>query len=207
MIPELSPVTRETSHSPAHSAPAGRGGVLDMLRFAAALLIVLYHYGAEAPVTLVTLHPVFGRGYLATDFFLILSGFVLGRAYGAQILSGRVGLFDFIKKRLTRLWPAQLVVLAVMSVAVILAELAGDHPGHPGNFTPLALLMQTFMVQAWGLPGGGGWNLPSWSLSALLVCYAAFPFLWRAFARIKSPVAALLKPPHRSAPSPDRARA
>ena len=162
-----------------------------MLRFAAALLIVLYHYGAEAPVTLVILHPVFGRGYLATDFFLILSGFVLGRAYGAQVLSGRVGLFDFLRKRLTRLWPAQLIVLAVMSVAVILAELAGDHPGHPGNFTPLGLLMQTFMVQAWGLPGGGGWNLPSWSLSALLVCYAIFPLAWRWISRVTSPSALL----------------
>ena len=55
-------MTREVSHSAAHSAPAGRGGALDGLRFAAALLIVLYHNGAEAPVVLADLHPVFGRG-------------------------------------------------------------------------------------------------------------------------------------------------
>lgn len=184
-------MTRDLSHSVAHSGEAGRGGALDALRLAAALLIVLYHYGAEAPVVLADLHPVFGRGYLATDFFLILSGFVLGRAYGGQILSGRVSLMGFVKKRLTRLWPAQLIVLAVMGVIVLAAEMAGDRPVHPANFTPLALLMQAFMVQAWGVAGGGGWNHPSWSLSALLVCYAAFPLLWRWVSRLTSPAALL----------------
>lgn len=184
-------MTRDLSHSLARSAPAGRGGALDALRFAAALLIVLYHYGAEAPLTLTDLHPVFGRGYLATDFFLILSGLVLGRAYGGQILAGRVTLAGFLKKRLTRLWPAQLIVLAVMGLIVLAAELAGDRPVHPGNFTPLAMLMQAFMVQAWGAPGGGGWNHPSWSLSALLVCYAAFPLIWRGVSRLTRPATLL----------------
>ncbi|MBI5941116.1 MAG: acyltransferase [Caulobacterales bacterium] len=184
-------MTRDSSHSVAHSGESGRGGALDALRFAAALLIVLYHFGAEAPVVLADLHPVFGRGYLATDFFLILSGFVLGRAYGGQILSGRVSLFGFVMKRLTRLWPAQLIVLAVMGLVVLVAKMAGDQPVHPANFTPLAFLMQALMVQAWGVAGGAGWNHPSWSLSALLVCYAAFPLIWRRVSRLTSPAALL----------------
>lgn len=184
-------MTRDLSQSLAHSAPAGRGGALDALRFAAALLIVLYHYGAEAPVTLASLHPVFDRGYLATDFFLILSGFVLGRAYGGQVLSGRIGLVAFLKKRLTRIWPAQLVVLAALAAVVVAAEVIGVQPGHRENFTPGALLMQALMVQAWGVPGGIGWNQPSWSLSALVVCYAAFPVAWRWVSRLTSPSALL----------------
>lgn len=184
-------MTRDLSHSLARSGEQGRGGALDALRFVAALLIVLYHYGSEAPVELTNLHPVFGRGYLATDFFLILSGFVLGRAYGGQVLSGGIGMVAFLKKRLTRLWPAQLTVLAAMLVVVIGAEFAGDHPGHPDNFRPLGLVMQALMIQAWGLPGGGGWNHPSWSLSALIVCYAAFPLAWRWISRMSSPAALL----------------
>ncbi|MFA7263299.1 MAG: acyltransferase [Caulobacter sp.] len=175
----------------AHSAPASRGGALDALRFAAALLIVLYHYGAQAPVTLASLHPVFDRGYLATDFFLILSGFVLGRAYGGQVLSGRIGLVGFMKKRLTRIWPAQLIVLAALAAIVMVAEAIGVQPTNRENFTPGALLMQALMVQAWGLPGGIGWNQPSWSLSALVVCYAAFPVAWRWVSRMTSPSALL----------------
>ncbi|MFZ5669357.1 MAG: acyltransferase family protein [Pseudomonadota bacterium] len=167
--------------------PTGRGGALDALRLVAALLIVLYHYGMEAPTALPTLHPVFARGYLATDFFLILSGFVLGRAYGGQVLGGQVDLAGFLRRRLTRIWPGQLVVLAGLAACVALAAGLGVAPGHPENFTPRALLMQAFLIQAWGIEGGGGWNHQSWSLSALVVCYAAFPAAWRWIGRNASP--------------------
>src|SRR5215217_3293570 len=153
------------SHSVSTPVPEGRGGALDALRFVAALLIVVYHFGGDAPVALDTLHPVFDRGYLATDFFLILSGFVLGRAYGAQVLSGRTGLGGFLKKRVA--------------------------PRNPEHYTPLAMAMQALLVQAWGLPGGGGWNQQSWSLSALIVCYAGFPLAWRWISKMTSPSALL----------------
>ncbi|MDP1631835.1 MAG: acyltransferase [Caulobacter sp.] len=179
------------SHSAPDPVPQGRGGPLDALRFIAALLIVLYHFGADAPVELAALHPVFARGYLATDFFLILSGYVLGRAYGPGILAGRIGFGDFLKKRLTRVWPAQLMVLAALGAVVLLAGLIGAAPAHPDHFSLRAMVMQALLVQAWGLPGGGGWNHQSWSLSALVVCYAAFPLTWRWISRMVSPSALL----------------
>ena len=46
------------------------------------MFVVLFHFGDEAPIPLHALHSVWERGYLATDFFLMLSGFVLARAYG-----------------------------------------------------------------------------------------------------------------------------
>src|SRR5215217_758075 len=179
------------SHSVSTPVPEGRGGALDALRFVAALLIVVYHFGGDAPVALDTLHPVFDRGYLATDFFLILSGFVLGRAYGAQVLSGRTGLGGFLKKRVARIWPGQLVVLAAEGAIVALAGLVGVAPRNPEHYTPLAMAMQALLVQAWGLPGGGGWNQQSWSLSALIVCYAGFPLAWRWISKMTSPSALL----------------
>jgi peptidoglycan/LPS O-acetylase OafA/YrhL len=175
------------THSVARSGQDGRGGALDALRLVASLLIVLYHFGMNAPVPLEDLHPVFGRGYLATDFFLILSGYVLGRAYGDQILSGRIGLFAFLGKRLARIWPGQLVVLATLAALVALAAVLGVAPNHPEHFTPRAIFMQALLVQAWGVPGGEGWNFQSWSLSALIGCYAAFPVLWRWIGRATSP--------------------
>eukprot|EP01030_Chromulinospumella_sphaerica_P019029 gene19029-18905_t len=169
----------------------GRGGALDLLRFLAAVLIVLYHFGQDAPVTLEALHPVFGRGYLATDFFLILSGYVLGRAYGGQVLSGRVGPARFLGKRIQRLWPAQLIVLAGLALIVMTSGLVGLSTHHPENYRPQAFAMQLVFAQAWGIPGGGGWNHQSWSLSALVVCYGAFPLLWTWISRLKSSVAML----------------
>lgn len=169
----------------------GRGGALDALRFLAALLIVVYHYGQDAPVALDTLHPVFSRGYLATDFFLILSGYVLGRAYGRQVLGGRLGPAAFLGKRIQRLWPAQLIVLTALAAVVFLAGLAGAEPKHPENYTAQAFVMQALFSQAWGLPGGGGWNHQSWSLSALVICYGLFPLVWTWVSRLKSSTALL----------------
>ena len=170
---------------------AGRGGALDALRFVAALLIVVYHFGANAPLPLDSLHPVFSRGYLATDFFLILSGYVLGRAYGRQVLGGRLGAGAFLAKRIQRLWPAQVVVLTLLLAIVILAGVVGLHSKNLEHYTAQAFLMQLFFVQAWGIPGGGGWNHQSWSLSALVVCYALFPMIWGWLARLRSPAALL----------------
>ncbi|HYE46558.1 MAG TPA: acyltransferase [Caulobacter sp.] len=169
----------------------GRGGALDALRFLAALLIVLYHYGQDAPVALEGLHPIFSRGYLATDFFLILSGYVLGRAYGRQVLEGRLRPAAFLGKRIQRLWPAQLIILASLAAVVFAASLIGAQPRHPENYTPQAFVMQALFAQAWGVPGGGGWNHQSWSLSALVVCYGAFPLAWGWVSRLKSSTALL----------------
>ena len=179
------------SPSTGTSIVPGRGGALDLLRFLAAMLIVVYHFGQDAPVSLDALHPVFGRGYLATDFFLILSGYVLGRAYGGQVMSGRIGPVRFLGKRVQRLWPAQVIVLACLALVVMASALVGIRPNNPENFTPQAFAMQLVFAQAWGIPGGGGWNHQSWSLSALIVCYAAFPLLWGWISRMKSSVAML----------------
>lgn len=189
----MTTLPQNETNSPARSGGLvpGRGGALDLLRFLAAVLIVLYHFGQDAPVTLEALHPVFGRGYLATDFFLILSGYVLGRAYGDQVLSGRIGPVRFLGKRIQRLWPAQVIVLAGLAFIVVVSGLVGLNPRHPENYTLQAFGMQLVFAQAWGLPGGGGWNHQSWSLSALVVCYGAFPLLWAWISRMKSSVAML----------------
>lgn len=169
----------------AASAALVRGGALDSLRFLASFLIVLYHFGAESPIRLWLLHPVFARGYLATDFFLMLSGYVLGRAYGRGVGDGSVSGPQFLRRRLTRIWPGHLIMLAFFAVFVLLAE-AVDLPSiHPEQYRWTAFLMQAPLVSAWGFDGGDGWNMPTWSLSALAVCYAVFPLLWRGQAKLR----------------------
>ena len=179
-----------TSRAPKPS-PLTRGGPLDGLRFLAAFCMVIYHYSAESPVALARLHPVFERGYLATDFFLIVSGYVMGRIYGEQILDGRIGTGAFLLRRAGRVAPAHLMVSAAFAGLALLAAVAGLHPLHPEWFDWRQLPGQVALVQAWGPFGGHGWNAPSWTLSALLACYLAFPTLWRGLARVGNPVVVL----------------
>ena len=67
--------------------PIVRGGWLDALRFIVAALIILHHFQGAGPIALAEgLHPVFERGgFLLTNFFLIDSGYVLMRVYGASV--------------------------------------------------------------------------------------------------------------------------
>jgi peptidoglycan/LPS O-acetylase OafA/YrhL len=164
-----------------------RGGALDLLRFVAALFIVLYHIAERAPVSLFAIHPAFGRGYLATDFFLMLSGYVLAKTYGARALDHGVTTGEFLKRRLLRIWPAHLVMLVLFVAFVLATGAVGLAPQNPQWFQWDQLLPQVFLMQAWFVPGPSGWNMPTWTLSALIVCYAGFPAAWRATARIASP--------------------
>ena len=168
-----------------------RGGALDLLRFVAALFIVLYHVAERAPVSLFAIHPAFGRGYLATDFFLMLSGYVLARTYGPRVMGEGVATGAFLKRRLLRIWPPHLVMLALFVAFVLLTGAVGLTPQNPQWFQWDQLLPQVFLMQSWFVPGPSGWNMPTWTLSALIVCYAGFPTAWRAVAKVRSPWAAL----------------
>lgn len=79
--------------------------ILDGLRGVAALVVVLFHiFEAHA-----TSHQdqLINHGYLAVDFFFLLSGFVIGYAYDDRW--GKMTLGEFFKRRLVRLQP--LVIL------------------------------------------------------------------------------------------------
>lgn len=162
-----------------------RGGALDALRFVAALFVVVFHFGDTAPIPLQSMHGFLGRGYLATDFFLILSGFVLAKAYGAGVASGKVSLARFWLKRLARCYPTHIITLAMLVVMVLVAGAVGIQATNEGRFDLTGLPAQILLLHAFGL-GGGHWNIPSWTISTLLICYAFFPMLWRAMLRINS---------------------
>jgi peptidoglycan/LPS O-acetylase OafA/YrhL len=142
--------------------------VLDGLRGVAALLVVAFHlFEAHAPSRF---GQIINHGYLAVDFFFVLSGFVIGYAYDDRW--GRMGLLDFCKRRLIRLHP--MIVLA-MAIGAALYYFQ-DSPLFPAiHGTPM---WKMFAVMAVGmtllpLPPSmdiRGWgemhplNGPAWSL-------------------------------------------
>jgi peptidoglycan/LPS O-acetylase OafA/YrhL len=178
--------------APSDADPLCRGGALDTLRFLAAAFIVLYHYEAQAPVLFEALHPALTRGYLGTDFFLMLSGYVLGRTYGPRLASGKVSPFGFLIRRYARVWPAHLIVLAGFGALVAATAVLGVSLNNPEAFQWSALPWHALLMQSWGFGVPYGWNTPSWSLSALVLCYAAFPLIWLLLARIPATAALLL---------------
>lgn len=75
--------------------------ILDGLRGVASVLVILFHlfetYSAGAA------EQIINHGYLAVDFFFVLSGFVIGYAYDDRW--DRMSVGGFFKRRLIRLHP------------------------------------------------------------------------------------------------------
>tara|TARA_R110002167_G_scaffold23537_1_gene83660 strand:- start:682 stop:1830 length:1149 start_codon:yes stop_codon:yes gene_type:complete len=166
--------------------PIVRGGWLDALRFIVAALIILHHFQGAGPVPLAdAVHPMFARsGFLLTNFFLIDSGYVLMRVYGGALGRGAMSPGDFVLKRLLRVWPAHLIMGLALVAMVVLGTAAGAPPRNPEWFQWDQLPAQLGLVQAFGIPGGLGWNAPTWSISALIGCYLAFPWILRGLTRL-----------------------
>src|SRR5258708_7098504 len=75
--------------------------ILDGLRGVAAMIVVLFHL-CEANST-GPYDQLINHGYLAVDFFFVLSGFVIGYAYDDRW--GKLTIGGFFKRRLERLQP------------------------------------------------------------------------------------------------------
>ncbi len=97
---------------------------LDGLRGVAALMVVLYHLFEAVAFAGGKAEQDLYHGYLAVDFFFILSGFVMGNAYDRlwqRDDSRRLTLKTFICKRLIRLHP-MIVLGAVIGFAVYMLQ-------------------------------------------------------------------------------------
>lgn len=86
--------------------------VLDGLRGVAAITVVIFHL-FEAFATS-HLDQIVNHGYLAVDFFFLLSGFVIGYAYDDRWQA--MSLKDFFRRRLIRLQP--MVVIGMIIGAI-----------------------------------------------------------------------------------------
>lgn len=150
---------------------------LDGWRGIGALAVCFIHLQLNGYLTSV---PSLDSWTLAVDFFFVLSGFVMARVY-ADELTDRSSVAVFAVRRLGRLWPLHLTMLALF-IAVELAKLAlvretgfsSEHAAFaaardPADILPIALFLQTVR-----LGPELTWNFPSWSISAEIWTYALF---------------------------------
>lgn len=143
--------------------------ILDGLRGVAALMVVWYHIFegfATSP-----LDQKFNHGYLAVDFFYILSGFVIGYAYNDRW--GQMSFWGFIKRRLIRLHP--MVVFAAIAGAIsFLIQGSVQWDGTHISLSQVLIGLTLTILLIPSFPGGAGevrgngemfpLNGPSWSL-------------------------------------------
>jgi peptidoglycan/LPS O-acetylase OafA/YrhL len=166
---------------------------LTSLRFFAAFMVVLLHFRLALPYDLDARTPIFAKGYLAVDFFFVLSGFIIAHVYLGAVTRGSFSAWGFIVKRFARLYPLHLATLCAYIGLMVAYELLGLTPKEPERYDAAAIPANLLMVHAWGTVGKLTFNSPSWSISAEWFAYLLFIPLAHAIVRSRvGPVALAL---------------
>ena len=186
----------------------GSGGAIPSLTGVRGLA-ALWVFGTHAQPVLASYldAPAIGRsivlteGFRGVDLFFVLSGFILMHAHSEEFRSlRRHFVMRFYAQRILRVYPLNAAVLLAL-VPLVLA-LPGfvewsrfDHgvpiPWHQREFSGSGLMQTFLLAQTWTVVKLGEWNGPSWSLSAEVFGYAAFPLLAWAASRCRSGALAL----------------
>ncbi|MFS2109705.1 acyltransferase family protein [Sphingomonas sp. Sphisp140] len=147
---------------------------LTSVRGIAAWFVVFFHIrfalGLPDPET-----HLLAKGYLAVDFFFLLSGFVIWMTWSERLRTGGIAAVPgFLQRRVARVWPLHLVMLGFGVAIAAVLELTGRGSGQfPWHELPLHILL----LQNWGFTPHLTWNDPAWSISCELAAYLLFPLL------------------------------
>jgi peptidoglycan/LPS O-acetylase OafA/YrhL len=161
--------------------------LLDGLLGVAACMVVIFHLSEANAVSSLT--QIINHGYLAVDFFFLLSGFVIGYAYDDRweklIIAG------FFRKRLQRLQP--MVVMGMFIGAVFFYFQASNlWPGIatlPCWKVMLVMVIGFFMIPRPPSMDKRGWsetyplNGPAWSLLYEYIVNIVYGLLVRRFSK------------------------
>lgn len=119
-------------------------------------------------------------GYLATSWFIMLSGFVLTIAYGKKLRDGRMKRRGFLIQRLARVYPVYgLALVLMLPFALVhrwgaITAAFGDASVRYKLVTGVA---QATFLHVWHPALVTSWNLPGWCVSVEMWFYAFFPAL------------------------------
>ncbi|MBW8746508.1 MAG: acyltransferase [Acidobacteria bacterium] len=131
--------------------------VLDGLRGVASLMVVIFHtfeaYADGNPIKQIINH-----GYLAVDFFFLLSGFVIAYAYDDRW--SRMSQWEFYKRRLIRLQP--MVVMGSL-IGAALFYFQGGSMFPLVNATPVSKMLLVMLLGCTLLPLPVSLDIRGWS--------------------------------------------
>lgn len=129
--------------------------ILDGLRGIAAMIVVAFHlFETYSPGPS---EQIINHGYLAVDFFFVLSGYVIGYAYDDRW--DRMSLWGFFKRRLVRLHP--MLILGTLIGAAMFYF--GDAPAFPlVSQTPVWKMLLITLMGCLMIPLVPWWDIRGW---------------------------------------------
>jgi peptidoglycan/LPS O-acetylase OafA/YrhL len=172
---------------PADSAGEDRLLGVELLRFACALAVLVWHYqhlgfvGLHLPAGFVPeqqpffalLRPLYRHGFHGVEVFWCISGFIFFWKYGGAIARRTVGGYRFFVLRFSRLYPLHFATLLFMAVMQQI-YLRHNHSYfvYGANDLP-RFVLQLFIASNW-LTWEESFNGPIWSISVEILVYGLF---------------------------------
>jgi peptidoglycan/LPS O-acetylase OafA/YrhL len=148
---------------------------LDSLRALAAIGVVGWHYASHfgaAPLPWL-MAPFYRHGELLVDFFFVLSGFVLARAYWNDQRSATFA--NNVRDRIARMYPLHFATLCAVAVMqwILVNRLSSPPFVYVFNDT-YDFVLNLLLLNRTGLESGFSFNGPSWSISTEFVVNILF---------------------------------
>ena len=156
--------------------------ILDGLRGVAALMVVLFHLFetySKGPAFQIVNH-----GYLAVDFFFVLSGFVIGYAYDDRW--DKMTTWGFFKRRLTRLHPMVIMGTLIGAALFFFSGTAFPHTLETPLWKFLLCMVMGLLIlpcpnsldiRGWGELNS--FNGPQWTLTLEYIGNILYAFVFR----------------------------
>jgi peptidoglycan/LPS O-acetylase OafA/YrhL len=107
---------------------------IDGLRAVAIVPVVAYHVGIHAA----------RGGFIGVDVFFVISGFLISQVLVAEIEQNRLSIVGFYERRIRRILPALLTVLAVTSAMYYLVSLPSEFVDYSKSLIAAAASVSNF---------------------------------------------------------------
>ena len=159
--------------------------LLDIARGIAALAVAIFHYqlfysynislnayNIEVQPFYNVLKIIYNHGWIAVQFFFLLSGFIFFKLYLQIVNERRISFYKFIVLRISRLYPLHL--LSLLLVFIIFLILKSNNFYNPIYVDFKHLLLNLLLIHEWGFKSNASFNEPSWSISIEFLMYLIF---------------------------------
>jgi peptidoglycan/LPS O-acetylase OafA/YrhL len=166
----------------AQSSPVKYRADVDGLRALAVLVVIAFHLGSYR----------FRGGFVGVDVFFVISGFLICSLLYGDLEAGRFSLARFYERRIRRILPALLLVLAATTIAAAFVLMPPRFEDYAESLAAAALSFSNFFFwQSAGYfdaPAGTKPLLHTWSLAVEEQFYLAFPLFLAALYRFRRTV-------------------
>lgn len=131
--------------------------------------------------------PYFSGGFIGVDIFFVISGFLISKIIYTDVSAGQFSLWTFYERRVRRIFPALLVVIAFSFVAAHSLMLPDSYENYSQSVIATLLFSNNILLAItsgyWDLESAFKPLLHTWSLGVEEQFYIFYPFIVMFSAR------------------------